>query len=72
MTFIIGYCKIGYKYERGKMNKLDLTQSNQIELYSYQIALLNIVTNCNEEIARVKSKLEELQKVEKKGGKHDR
>ena len=54
------------------MNKLDLTQSNQIELYSYQIALLNIVTNCNEEIARVKSKLEELQKVEKKEGKHDR
>jgi len=47
------------------MQKLDLEQSNQVELYSYQIALLTMVNNCNSELARVKAKLETLKKEEK-------
>ena len=44
------------------MQKLDLEQSNQVELYSYQIALLTMVNNCNLEITRVKAKLQKVQK----------
>ena len=47
------------------MQKLDLTHAREMELYSYQIALLTMVNNCNSELARVKAKLETLKKEEK-------
>ena len=46
------------------MYKLNLKEASQSELYSYQIALLTMVNNCNLEIERVKSKLEQLKKKE--------
>jgi hypothetical protein len=42
------------------MNKLDLTQANQMELYSYQIALLTMINHMREELVRVKEKLEQV------------
>ena len=44
------------------MHKLDLTHAREMELYSYQIALLTMVNNCNLEITRVKAKLQKVQK----------
>jgi len=44
------------------MNKLDLTHAKEMELYSYQIALLTIINNCNLEITRIKGKLAQVQK----------
>ena len=44
------------------MQKLDLTHAREMELYSYQIALLTMVNNCNLEITRVKAKLQKVQK----------
>ena len=44
------------------MHKLDLTHAKEMELYSYQIALLTIINNCNLELTRIKSKLAQVQK----------
>ena len=44
------------------MHKLDLTHAKEMELYSYQIALLTIINNCNLELTRIKSKLATVQK----------
>jgi len=50
------------KTERGKMQKLDLTHAREMELYSYQIALLTMINNCQLELTRIKSKLATVQK----------
>ena len=50
------------KTERGKMQKLDLTHAREMELYSYQIALLTMVNNCQLELTRIKSKLAQVKK----------
>ena len=47
------------------MNKLDLTHAKEMELYSYQIALLTIINNCNLEITRIKGKLAKVKKEDK-------
>ena len=44
------------------MHKLDLTHAREMELYSYQIALLTMVNNCQLELTRIKSKLATVQK----------
>ena len=44
------------------MHKLDLTHAKEMELYSYQIALLTMINNCNLELTRIKSKLATVQK----------
>ena len=44
------------------MQKLDLTNAKEMELMSYQIALLTMVNNFNLELTRVKAKLEEIKK----------
>ena len=44
------------------MQKLDLTHAREMELYSYQIALLTMVNNCQLELTRIKSKLATVQK----------
>jgi hypothetical protein len=45
------------------MQKLDLTHAREMELYSYQIALLTMINNCNleikEKLAKVKKAKEE-------------
>ena len=44
------------------MHKLDLTHAREMELYSYQIALLTMVNNCQLELTRIKSKLAKVKK----------
>jgi len=44
------------------MQKLDLTHAREMELYSYQIALLTMVNNCNLELTRIKEKLAQVKK----------
>ena len=46
------------------MHKLDLTHAREMELYSYQIALLTMINNCQLELTRIKSKLAKV-KIEK-------
>tara|TARA_R110002020_G_scaffold152083_1_gene329538 strand:+ start:258 stop:437 length:180 start_codon:yes stop_codon:yes gene_type:complete len=48
-----------------KMN-IDLKQSSETELLSYQIALQSIQIALNEQIRKVKDKLEEVKKESKK------
>ena len=40
--------------------------ANYIELVSYKIALLQVQINCNEQLKRIKTKLAEIEKREKK------
>jgi|TARA_R110000764_G_scaffold167136_1_gene254283 hypothetical protein len=39
---------------------IDLKDSNYSELRAYQIALLSVQVNCNEQLARIKTKLEQV------------
>ena len=55
---------LGTKEDRDYDNNPITKEASQTELYSYQIALLTMVNNCNLEIERVKSKLEQLKKKE--------
>jgi hypothetical protein len=45
-----------------QMQKLELTHAREGELYSYQIALLTMVKNCNLELTRIKEKLAKVKK----------
>ena len=44
------------------MHKLDLTHAREMELYSYKIALLTMINNCQLELTRIKSKLAQVKK----------
>ena len=39
---------------------IDLKDSNYSELRAYQIALLSVQVNCNEQLARIKTKIVEV------------
>jgi len=45
---------------------IDLKDSKEHELMCYQIALLQVQVNCNEQLKRIKDKLEEVKKESKK------
>ena len=47
-------------------HKINLEQSNEFELMSYQIALMTVVSNINEELLRVKEKLAKVKQKEDK------
>jgi len=47
-------------------HKLDLEYSGMIELYSYKIALTNVIINCQDDIKKIDVRLIELKKEEKK------
>jgi hypothetical protein len=47
-------------------HKINLEQANEFELMSYQIALMTVVSNINEELLRVKEKLAKVKKKEEK------
>ena len=44
---------------------IDLKHSKEQELLCYQIALLQVQVNCNEQLERIKVKLEEIKKGKK-------
>ena len=46
---------------------IDLKQADYMELKSYQIALLNVIIDCNSQLAKIKAKLNKLES--KKEGK---
>tara|TARA_R100001530_G_C4199375_1_gene124341 strand:+ start:371 stop:520 length:150 start_codon:yes stop_codon:yes gene_type:complete len=43
---------------------IDLKQADYMELQSYRIALLNVIVDCNRQIAKIKAKLEQVEKKE--------
>ena len=45
---------------------INLNQSNEHELLCYQIALLQVQVNCNDQLKRIKDKLEEVRKESEK------
>jgi len=44
---------------------IDIKESDEKELMSYQIALLSIQVNINQQLSRIKAKLEEIKKGKK-------
>ena len=45
---------------------INLKHSKEEELMCYQIALLQVQVNCNEQLKRIKDKLEQVKKESKK------
>jgi len=45
---------------------IDIKKAKQDELLCYQIALLQVQVNCNEQLKRIKDKLEQVKKESKK------
>ena len=50
------------KTNSGDCLYLELEQSKEIELLSYQVALLQVKVNCTEQLDRIQLKLEGLKK----------
>ena len=48
--------------ERRQVMNIDLKDSDYAELMSYQIALNTVILNCNEQLTRIKAKLEKVKK----------
>ena len=44
---------------------IDLKDSNESELMAYQIALLNIQVHINQQLSRIKNKLDKIKKESK-------
>ena len=55
--------------KKEEVMNIDLKQSSEHELMCYQIALLQVQVNCNEQLKRIKDKLEEVKKESKKEDK---
>ena len=47
------------------MNEIDIKQSDQNELNCYKIALYQVIINCNNQLARIKIKLDKIEKENK-------
>jgi len=45
---------------------IDLKKASYVELKSYEIALLQVQINCNEQLQRIKDKLSQAEKESKK------
>tara|TARA_R100000656_G_scaffold91938_1_gene66716 strand:+ start:550 stop:684 length:135 start_codon:yes stop_codon:yes gene_type:complete len=39
---------------------IDIKQASKIELLSYKIALMKVIIDCNEQLKKIKSKLENI------------
>ena len=46
---------------------INLDQSNELELLTYKIAVLSMIVSCNEQLTKIKDKLEEVQKKREQG-----
>jgi len=46
---------------------INLKEANELELLTYKIAVLSMVVSCNEQLAKIKDKLEEVQKKREEG-----
>jgi|TARA_R110000824_G_scaffold100761_3_gene239452 hypothetical protein len=52
--------------KKEEVMNIDLKDATYLELVSYKIALLQVQINCNEQLARIKTKLEQIEKESKK------
>ena len=55
--------------KKEEVMNIDLKDATYLELVSYKIALLQVQINCNEQLKRIKDKLEEVKKESKKEDK---
>jgi hypothetical protein len=46
---------------------INLKEANELELLTYKIAVLSMIVSCNEQLAKIKDKLEEVQKKREEG-----
>ena len=46
---------------------INLEQPNELELLTYKIAILSMVVSCNEQLTKIKDKLDEVQKKREQG-----
>jgi|TARA_R110002012_G_scaffold14391_1_gene59564 hypothetical protein len=46
---------------------INLEQANELELLTYKIAILSMVVSCNEQLTKIKDKLDEVQKKREQG-----
>ena len=52
--------------KKEEVMNIDLKDATYLELVSYKIALLQVQINCNEQLARIKTKLEQVKKESEK------
>ena len=46
---------------------INLKDANELELLTYKIAILSMVVSCNEQLTKIKDKLDEVQKKREQG-----
>ena len=46
---------------------INLEQANELELLTYKIAVLSMIVSCNEQLTKIKDKLDEVQKKREQG-----
>ena len=46
---------------------INLKEANELELLTYKIAVLSMIVSCNEQLAKIKDKLKEVQEKRQEG-----
>ena len=46
---------------------INLEEANELELLTYKIAILSMVVSCNEQLTKIKDKLEKVKKKKEEG-----
>ena len=46
---------------------INLKDANELELLTYKIAVLSMIVSCNEQLAKIKDKLEKVRKKREEG-----
>ena len=46
---------------------INLKEANELELLTYKIAVLSMIVSCNEQLTKIKDKLEKVQKKREQG-----
>ncbi len=46
---------------------INLKDANELELLTYKIAVLSMIVSCNEQLTKIKAKLEQVQKKREEG-----
>ena len=46
---------------------INLDEANELELLTYKIAVLSMIVSCNEQLTKIKDKIEQVQKKREEG-----
>ena len=46
---------------------INIDEANELELLTYKIAVLSMIVSCNEQLAKIKDKLKEVQEKREEG-----